>query len=177
MKNIIPLLAIFVFSLAAFGQSNEGSCAPKFNAVSLEDKNFDLSELKGKIVVVTFWSTHCAPCISGISKFNQLAEEYKNENVVFLAVTGENPDTVKSFLRKKPFKFNIISNGLGIMMKFAGNPDGRVMLPTPTHFLINQNGEIEMKLIGYSKKGKLDSEIKRLLSTGADEKNLFSPAP
>ena len=164
MKNLVFLLAVFVFSLTAFGQSNKGNCAPKFNAVSLEDKTFDLSQLKGKVVVVTFWSTHCAPCVSGISKFNQLAEEYKNQNVVFLAVTGENPDTVKRFLRKKPFNFNIISNGLGIMMKFSGTPDGIVMMPTPTHYLINQDGEIELKLIGYSKKGKLDSEIKRLLS-------------
>ena len=164
MKNLVFLLAIFVFSLSVFGQSSEGACAPKFKAVSLEDKTFNLSELKGKVVVVTFWSTHCAPCVTGISKFNQLAEDYKNQNVVFLAVTGENPDTVKRFLRKNPFNFNIISNGLGIMMKFSGAPDGIVMMPTPTHYLINQDGEIELKLIGYSKKGKLDSEIKRLLS-------------
>ena len=155
MKNLVFLLAIFVFSLTAFGQSNKGNCAPKFNAVSLEDKSFDLSELKGKVVIVTFWSTRCPPCIAGISKFNQLAEEYKNQNVVFLAVTGENPDTVKRFLRKKPFNFNIISNGLGIMLKFSGTPDGRVMMPTPTHYLINQEGEIELKLIGSTNKGKL----------------------
>lgn len=163
MKNLLPLLAIFVFSLAAFGQSNK-ICAPKFNAVSLEDKTFNLNELRGKVVVVTFWSTHCPPCVTGISKFNQLVEEYKNQNVVFLAVTGENPEIVKRFLRKKPFKFNIISNGLGVMMKFAGSADGRLMMPTPTHYLINQAGEIEMKLIGYSKKEKLESQIKRLLS-------------
>jgi peroxiredoxin len=164
MKNLVILLAIFVFSFSAFGQSSKRSCAPKFNAVSLEDKSFDLSELKGKVVLVTFWTTRCAPCVSGISQFNQLAEEYKNQNVVFLAVTGENPDTVKKFLRRKPFKFNIISNGLGVIMKFSGRDDGVVMMPTPTHFLINQEGEIELKLIGYSKKGKLESELKRLLS-------------
>lgn len=164
MKNLVFLLAIFVFSFTTFGQSNKGNCAPKFNAVSLEDKTFDLSELRGKVVVVTFWSTTCLPCVAGISKYNQLAKEYKNQNVVFLAVTGENPETVKNFLRKKPFHFNIISNGLGVMMKFAGNADGIVMMPMPTHYLINQDGEIELKLIGYSKKGKLESQIKRLLS-------------
>lgn len=169
MKSLVPLLAIFVFSFTAFGQLSNGNCAPKFNAVSLEDKTFDLNELKGKIVVVTFWSTHCAPCITGISKFNQLAEEYKNQNVVFLAVTGENPETVKKFLRKKPFNYNIISNGLGVMLKFGGNANGILIMPTPTHYLINQDGEIELKLIGYTKKGKLDSEIKRLLSKSGDE--------
>lgn len=171
MKNLLPLLAIFVFSLAAFGQSKEGNCAPKFNAVSIEDKAFDLSQLKGKVVVVTFWSTHCPPCVSAISKFNELAEDYKSRNVVFLAVTGENPETVKKFLRRKPFKYNIISNGLGIMLKFSGTPDGRLMMPTPTHYLINQEGEIEMKLIGDNKKGKLDSEIKRLLGKSVGDKN------
>lgn len=169
MKNLVLLLAILVFSLTAFGQSNKGNCAPKFNAVSIEDKTFNLNELKGKVVVVTFWSTHCPPCVAGISKFNKLAEEYKNQNVVFLAVTGENPDTVKRFLRKNPFNFNIISNGLGVMMKFGGNDNGVVTMPTPTHYLINQSGEIELKLIGYSKKEKLDSQIKRLLSKSGAE--------
>lgn len=169
MKKLVFLLAIFVFSLTAFGQSDKGNCAPKFNAVSIEDKTFNLSELKGKVVVVTFWSTHCAPCVAGISKFNKLAEEYKNQNVVFLAVTGENPETVKRFLRKNPFSFNIISNGLGVMMKFGGDDNGVVTMPTPTHYLINQSGEIELKLIGYSKKEKLDSEIRRLLSKSGAE--------
>lgn len=164
MKNLIILAAIFVFSFTVFGQSNKGNCAPKFRAVSIEDKTFDLSQLKGKVVVVTFWSTHCAPCVAGISKFNELAEEYKNENVVFLAVTGEGSEIVRRFLKRKPFNFNVISNGLGVMMQFAGKEDGSVMMPTPTHFLINQEGEIELKLIGYGKKGKLESEIKRLLS-------------
>lgn len=164
MKKLLPLLAIFVFAFTVFGQSSKGNCAPKFKAASLEDKNFDLNELKGKVVLVTFWTTRCAPCVSGISRFNELAEEYKNQNVVFLAVTAENPETVKKFLRKKPFNFNIISNGLGVIMKFSGRDDGKVIMPTPTHFLINQEGEIEMKLVGYSKKGKLESEIKRLLS-------------
>ncbi|HSK72570.1 MAG TPA: TlpA disulfide reductase family protein, partial [Pyrinomonadaceae bacterium] len=145
MKNLVILLAVFVFSISAFGQSSKGNCAPKFKAASLEDKNFDLNDLKGKVVLVTFWTTRCAPCVSGISRFNQLADEYKNQNVVFLAVTGENPETVKKFLRKKPFNFNIISNGLGVIMKFSGSSDGRVVMPTPTHYLINQEGEIEMK--------------------------------
>ena len=164
MKNLIILAAIFVFGFTAFGQTNKGSCAPKFHAVSIENKTFDLSELKGKIVVVTFWSTRCGPCVAGISRFNQLAEEYKNENIVFLAVTGENPETVKRFLKRKPFNFNIISDGLGVILNFAGKEDGIVMMPTPTHYVINQEGEIELELVGYSKKGKIESEIKRLLN-------------
>ncbi len=55
------------------------------------------------------------------------------------------------------------------MMKFGGNDNGVVTMPTPTHYLINQSGEIELKLIGYSKKEKLDSQIKRLLSKSGAE--------
>lgn len=169
MKKLVLLSAIFVFSFTAFGQSNKRNCAPKFNAVSLENRTFNLNELKGKVVVVTFWSTRCSPCVAGISKYNQLAREFKDQNVVFLAVTGENTETVRKFLRKKPFDFNIVSNGLGVMMKFAGKENGVVMLPTPSHYLINQDGEIELTLIGFNKKEKLESEIKRLLSkNGAD---------
>jgi uncharacterized protein (TIGR03435 family) len=58
--------------------------------------------LRGNIVVVEFWATWCSPCIAAIPHLNQLAKEFRNTNVVFLAITDDDVDGLKPFLAKRP---------------------------------------------------------------------------
>src|SRR5205823_5493660 len=59
------------------------------------------ASLKGKVVVLEFWATWCAPCIAAIPHLNAVAES-KPENVVFVAITDEPEDRVRPFLVKHP---------------------------------------------------------------------------
>jgi thiol-disulfide isomerase/thioredoxin len=47
-----------------------------------------LSELKGKVVVLDFWATWCGPCVASFPDVRELAEHYKNLDVVILGVTS-----------------------------------------------------------------------------------------
>lgn len=60
----------------------------------------DLDELHGKVVVLEFWATWCEPCVSAIPKLNQLVEEFRHNDVVFLAVTDDSPERLTPFLTK-----------------------------------------------------------------------------
>jgi uncharacterized protein (TIGR03435 family) len=62
------------------------------------------SELRGKVVVLEFWATWCSPCVRAIPHLNQLAEEFRGQDVAFLAVTDDNADRLKPFLAKHPMK-------------------------------------------------------------------------
>ena len=68
-------------------------------------------KLKGKVVVVEFWSTTCAPCVAAVPHLNQLAREFRHKPVVFLAVSDENPDRVRDFLKRKPVETWIALDG------------------------------------------------------------------
>ncbi len=48
----------------------------------------DVAELRGKVVVLEFWATWCAPCIESIPHLNELANQFRDD-VVFIAVTDE----------------------------------------------------------------------------------------
>jgi Thiol-disulfide isomerase and thioredoxins len=104
MRPFLIVVFTIVFSLSAFGQQSlrEGSAAPEFAAASMNGRVFDLNQLRGKVVVVTFWSTRCAICHSEIPKLNKLAEKYKGQNVVFLALTTDNESKVDAYLRGNP---------------------------------------------------------------------------
>jgi uncharacterized protein (TIGR03435 family) len=61
-----------------------------------------LSALHGKVVVLEFWATWCSPCIDAIPHLNELAKQFQNQGVVFLAVTDDDTDRLKPFLAKRP---------------------------------------------------------------------------
>jgi peroxiredoxin len=165
MRILIGSFLFLVFSVGCYGQQHKAkSAAENFVATSLDGQTFDLAALKGKVVLVTFWSTRCPICAAEAPKLNELAARYKNTNVVFLGLTTDNQDTVKKFIKRKPFSFNLLPNSFGILLKYADKDgDGNVTMGYPAYYLINQKGEIELKTNGYDKKEKIASEINRLL--------------
>ncbi len=168
MKILTGLFLILVLTFTAFAQQNKNAkrLAENFSAVSISGENIELKNLKGKVVLITFWTTRCPVCAAEIPKLNQLAASYKNKDVVFLGLTTDNESKVKDYLKKKPFNFNLLPNSFGILLKYAdSNGDGNVSLGYPGHFLINQNGEIVLKTSGFDKTETLDKEINRLLNS------------
>lgn len=164
MKNTIVLFLILAFSAAVFSQQSKPR-AEIFSGTALGGETFDLAELKGKVVVLTFWSTKCPVCHREIPKLNQMVETYKDKPVVFLGLTMENPKKVEAYLKKTSFKFEILPNSFGVVLKYADKDgDGNVAMGFPAHFLINQKGEIELKTNGFDKTQMLDTRINQLLS-------------
>lgn len=164
MRIVIGLLLALVFSIGCFGQSLESNAAENFVGTSLDGQTFNLAALRGKVVLVTFWSTRCAICAAEVPKLNELAASYKNKNVVFLGLTNDDAIKATAFIEKKPFDFNILPNSFGTLLKYADRDSrGNIQMGYPAYYLINQQGEITLKANGYDKKNILNSEISRLL--------------
>ena len=164
MKKLSVLFLILVFSCVAFAQKK--TIAENFSAVSMSGETIELSSLKGKVVVISFWTTRCPICHEEIPKLNKLAARYKNQNVVFLGLTTDNEAKIESYVKKTPFDFNLVPNSFGILLKYAEKDrNGGIMIGYPAHFIINQNGEIQLKTSGFDKTEKLNSEINRLLTS------------
>ena len=116
--RIIRIIAILAMcSVAAVAQQHlkAGTAAPDFIAQTLDGKQISLSELSGKVVVMTFWSTKCAICHAEIPKLNQIAARYRDQGVVFLALSMESAAKIEGYLRKNPFDFKIVPNSFGVV--------------------------------------------------------------
>lgn len=166
MRLFSIALFTILLSFSVFAYSNNGTkpLAKNFTGTTLNGTAINLADLRGKVVVVSFWTTRCAICAAELPKLNKLAASYNGKNVVFIGLTTDNEAKVKDYLRKKPFNFNILPNSFGILLKYANHDgSGNVNMGFPTHFLINQKGEIELRTNGFNKAGLLDSNISKLL--------------
>uniref|UniRef100_UPI0040498995 peroxiredoxin family protein n=1 Tax=Flavobacterium sp. TaxID=239 RepID=UPI0040498995 len=84
----------------------------------LENNNYSLKSLEGKIIVLNFWFTKCKPCVAEIPDLNKIKEKYKNQEVVFFAITFDSEKILNEFLNKNQFDFIIIPNGFKTIKQF-----------------------------------------------------------
>ena len=163
---ITILLALTCSAALAQQALRPGELAPAFSGQALDGTFYDLTQLQGKVVVLTFWSTRCQICHSEIPNLNRVAEHYRGKDVVFLAVTMENEAKVEPYLKRNPFNFAIMPNSFAVFLKYADRDRaGNINMGFPNHFLLKRDGTIALRTEGWDKADNLDAQISKLLST------------
>ena len=135
-----------------------GTKATDFNLKDLKGKTHLLSELKGKVVVLNFWFVECKPCIMEMPELNELVEEFKEKNIVFLAIALNDKNQLKKFLKTTDFNYKVVANG-------QTSADSYGVKGFPTNVIIDQNGIIHYVStgIGPNNKENLQKAINELL--------------
>ena len=166
-SSIFLFLVLLVGTTGALSQQalKPGEAAPEFSGQGLDGNLYDLDQLHGKVVVLTFWSTRCQICHSEIPNLNRVAERYRGKDVVFLAATMDNEAKINPYLQRNPFNFTILPNSFAVMLKYADKDrSGNINMGFPAHFLISRKGVIAMRTDGWDKAANLDTQISRLLN-------------
>lgn len=114
-----------------------GTVAPEFVLRNLEGKEVRLSDLRGKMVLLDFWATWCAPCRSAMPATELLHRELKDKGLIVLAIDDENAEEQRAFLRKFGYSFSSLVDR-GNMVKNLFKVGG-----IPTTVLIDSAGKIK----------------------------------
>lgn len=138
--------------------------AKDFTVKMLDGKNIKLSDLRGKVVLLNFWATWCAPCMMEFYEIpEKIIKPFKNKEFVFLPISrGESKDVVLKKminLKKDGIEFNVgIDPDKAIWNQYANKY-------IPKSFLIDQDGIIRYVSTGYTEDdlNKLTQEIEKLL--------------
>lgn len=155
------LLAIFVvggFTLADNLFSNdtipkEGSKAPGFTLPGLDGQEYQLSDYKGKIVVLNFWGTYCPPCVEEMPLIQNHYEKFTDKNVEILAINENDPlVSVKAFIRQYKLTFPILLDKDVVRREYG-------VMNYPTTVFINKNGKIEVIFEGAMDEAFLSSTL------------------
>jgi peroxiredoxin len=107
------------------------------------------AELKGKPLLVTFWSPSCTICMHEVEDFNRLYQQMKGGSefeMLALSMYYDRPDQVVQTSQQKSMQYPVYLDLKNQLAKAFGN-----IVATPTTFLINASGEII-----YRHTGKLD---------------------
>jgi thiol-disulfide isomerase/thioredoxin len=143
---------------------------PALRLTSLDGKEWDLSRLRGKVVVVNFWASWCGPCVDELPVLNALARQAPDRVAVVGANYKEGLDTIERFAGEHPFAYPVLRDRGGEMFKqwTAG-----VM---PTTILVDRQGRARWRSVGEIDAGdtRLKAAIEGLL---AEEKKTNNEAP
>ena len=146
----ITLFAILILSSIAYLwlAPSGAQQAPNITFQLLDGKKLQLSSLKGKPVLITFWATSCPGCIKEMPHLIELYHELHAQGleIIGIAMPYDRPDYVMEMVKQKKVPYPIALD----LKSEAVHAFDKVSL-TPTTFLIDERGKIIKKKIGEIK--------------------------
>ncbi|MBK8550832.1 MAG: redoxin domain-containing protein [Ignavibacteria bacterium] len=127
------------------------------------DKQFNIEDLKGKVVLIEFWTFGCYNCTNTLPYLNRWYEKYRSDEFEMIGVhcpefdNERNFDNVKRSVEELGIKYPVLTdNEFSVWKEYEVNA-------WPTIFLIDKKGEIRYKKVGEGKYDKTEQMIKELL--------------
>lgn len=147
----------------------------KLAANTIDGKKFDWTQLKGKVVVVDFWATWCAPCLAAMPHMEQVYEQFKSKGVVFVGFSMDTDrDQLDNFLANRQLKWPVILDPVSAEDPWeipAALECGITSIPCMV--LVGKDGKIIKHLQNSS---ILALELQKILDTEADAGDTENPS-
>ncbi|HEX8698308.1 MAG TPA: TlpA disulfide reductase family protein [Myxococcaceae bacterium] len=139
------------------GTSSPAMQMPRYGGGTLE-----LTEFRGKVVMLDFWATWCPPCIEEMPYLVKLAKEYEGQGLVFVAASRDDDD-VKEYVVDRFVKDRIPE--LGPYVVYANDDVARAFKvdALPTLYLLDREGKIIDAVRGMMSESALRQRIERAL--------------
>jgi cytochrome c biogenesis protein CcmG, thiol:disulfide interchange protein DsbE len=154
---ILPTVTISAAQIAPI----QGSYAPDFKLTNVAtNKKVQLSDYKGKAVLVFFWATWCPYCEAEMPEIQKVYEEYQNQGFVVLAVdVGETAGKARKYRNKHSLTFPVLNDdGSDVSSKYR-------VSAFPSHFFVRPSGVISSVDVGSFGYAGLAARVKALLSS------------
>jgi thiol-disulfide isomerase/thioredoxin len=133
--------------------------APDFSLTDLSGRKLNLSDYKGKVVLLDFWATWCGPCQIEIPWFVELQNRYGSQGLAIIGISmDDGMEPVVDFYRRYKMNYPVALGDAQLEELYGG------ILGLPTTFLIGRDGRIYAKHEGATGPRVFEEEIKELLA-------------
>ena len=159
----LALAAFILLGACGQGEGTDASSgrrvAPDFALRNLEGGILRLEDLRGKVVLVNFFATWCAPCRQEIPDFVRLRKKFLDQGfeIVGISLDMEGPAVLNPLVRHFNISYPVVIGTREVVTDYGGI-DG-----VPTTFFIDREGFIAERVIGLVPESRLEQMVENLL--------------
>jgi len=125
-------------------KSEEGYLAPPFKLRNLKGNLEGLDDHSGKVIVINFWATWCAPCVKEMPSFENLYRRFRSQGLTILAISLDKGDAskVEKFVDKHKLSFPVLLDTDGVAEKLYPS------FTIPFTYVIDKQGRVVARVDG-----------------------------
>jgi peroxiredoxin len=142
--------------------------APDFHLVGANGKTVQISDFRGKVVLLNFWATSCGGCVLEIPSFIELQQKYGNSRFTAVGISADIPYDglktadeawlkVRPFIAKHQVNYPIVMGNDAVITSYGFEA-------YPATYLIDRSGHIAATYVGVVSKDNVEANIKELLA-------------
>lgn len=134
----VKLMRLLIVSIALVFSPNSFADKISYSLPDIDGVTRNISEFRGKWVVLNFWATWCPPCLKEIPELVEFHEDHHKKDAVVVGIAYENikPDALREFTESYFMSYPIL-----ITPPTTRTPFG-VISGLPSTFLISPTGEL-----------------------------------
>lgn len=140
MKKHLLLAALLTVSVFCNAQLRIGDTVPEIELPNTKDSVIRLSSMQGKVVLIDFWASWCAPCRAANPYIQKLYSKYKDKGfeVIGVSLDTKQKEWLKAIKQDK-LKYTQVIDNTGWRSKVAERYFVELL---PTNFLVDRTGKI-----------------------------------
>ena len=159
-------VAVFLLSasLSAKGQAGGTQSlvnhkAPEFVRRDLAGQSIDLARLQGRVVLLNFWATWCAPCQIEMPMFSRWQRHYGPQELAVVGISMDDKAApVRAVIRKLSINYPVAMGDAALGQRYGG------VLGLPLTLLIDRNGIVRAQFQGEADLTKIEAALENLLA-------------
>ena len=163
-RNILIALILFLLPAAATA-GQDAQRAPDLRLKDLQEHTVQLSDYRGKVILINFWATWCAPCRAEIPDLVKLQKDYEDSGLQIIGINfpPEEGRDVREFTRNLKVNYPVLIGTGDVAASFDA---GSGMLPIT--IIVDREGIIRDHIEGVFKPEDFEKKVKPLLQHRAE---------
>jgi len=124
---------------------------------TIDGRTLSASDWNGKVVIVNFWATWCAPCRAEIPDLIKLQDKYRDQlQIIGVSEDEDGPEVVKKFVAQYHVNYPIVMSTPEVKKSFTG------IYALPTSFIVDRGLHVVQKHVGLLHPAVTEAETRTL---------------
>ncbi|MDB6168713.1 MAG: Redoxin domain protein [Verrucomicrobia bacterium] len=158
-RTLLKVVAVAFVAAVATADTVPPKPAPNWKLMDVDGHEVRFEQFKGKVVVIDFWATWCAPCRAELPGYIALQDKYRGDGLVIVGISVDRlgPKVVKKFIADHGMNYQVVMGDDEVQEAFGGM-DG-----IPTTFIIDRAGNIRDRKTGAAEAGAYEAVVRKYL--------------